>query len=216
MSDSGNKLTVTDLRYSRGGNILCEGLSFTLAPGELKVIRGANGSGKSTLLQILAGLRKPDSGQICWAGGAITEHENYPNLVCYIGHKHGMRPALSVFDNLRFWARMAGGELLLGAALNFFDLESLADTPFEALSAGWKQRVHLARLIISPAPLWLLDEPSSNLDAHATELLQSLLATRLERGGMIVMASHARIEGRTEQGSIDLDPVSPHTMSGAV
>lgn len=207
MSDSGNKLLVSDLRYSRGGTLLCEGLSFGLRPGELKVIRGANGSGKSTLLQILAGLRRADSGQVLWDNSPITEHELYPNIVCYIGHQHGMRPSLSVFDNLRFWARMYDTDMLLAAALNFFDLEALAHLPFEALSAGWKQRVHLARLIISPAPLWLLDEPTSNLDAHASELLQSLLATRLERGGMIIMASHARIEGRAEQSSIELDPV---------
>ncbi len=79
--------------------------------------------------------------------------------------------------------------------------------PFEALSAGWKQRVNLARLILTPAMLWLLDEPTSNLDAHGVGLLQSLLGTRLERGGMIIMASHAKIEGRSEGAdAIDLDP----------
>lgn len=207
MSNSGNKLIVSGLRYSRGHVLLCENLSFSLNSGELKVIRGANGSGKSTLLQILAGLRTPDAGQIQWEGAPLTDHPDYPMLACYVGHKHGMRPALSVVDNLAFWARLYDSPMLLGAAINFFDLGALAHMPFEALSAGWKQRVNLARLILTPATLWLLDEPTSNLDAHGIGLLQSLLGTRLERGGMIIMASHAKIEGRGEGAdAIDLDP----------
>lgn len=217
MSDSGNKLSVSGLRYSRGGAILCESLSFTLKAGELKVIRGANGSGKSTLLQILAGLRKPDVGSIVWEGVTLTEHPGYPMLVCYVGHRHGMRPTLSVLDNLSFWARMYDSEMLLAAAINYFDLDALVHVPFEALSAGWKQRVNLARLILTPAPLWLLDEPSSNLDALGIELLQSLMSTRLERGGMVVMASHARIEGRGQgEEAIDLDPYDSHIHEAVV
>lgn len=215
MSDSSNKLHVLGLRYSRGAVLLCENLSFGLDSGELKVIRGANGSGKSTLLQILAGLRTPDAGGVMWEGVPITEHPDYPMLACYVGHKHGMRPALSVVDNLTFWARMYDSEMLIAAAINFFDLGALAHMPFEALSAGWKQRVNLARLILTPATLWLLDEPTSNLDAQGISLLQSLLSTRLERGGLIIMASHARIEGRGEGAdAIDLDPYDASASEG--
>lgn len=186
---------------------MCEGLSFQMNAGDLKLIRGANGSGKSTLLQVLAGLRSPESGAITFEGQALKNHPDYPQMISYIGHHSGMRSNVSTLDNLGFWAQAAGNQSLLQAALRYFDLMPIAHAPIDTLSAGWKQRVSLARLIFSPAKIWLLDEPSSNLDAHGMELLQSLIATRLERGGMVVMASHARIEGR-EASAIDLFPIA--------
>lgn len=198
-----NILQVKNLQLTRGALNLCDGLSFGVGGGQMRVLRGANGTGKTTLLQALAGLRKPDAGQILWDGIPITQHDNYPKLLCYIGHRIGLRTDMRVDAHLEFFAHAYGNPELLGAALNYFDLWPLSHLPIGALSAGWMQRVQLARLILSPARLWLLDEPSHHLDAEALGLLQSLISTRLERGGLVIMASHAQIEG-IDAGTITL------------
>lgn len=195
MSDARHRLEVSNLSYSRAGALLCSDLSFHAGAGEMKVIRGANGSGKSTLLQILAGLYRADSGSVCYEGKPHDSHASYPDCVCYLGHRHGMRKELSVESNLAFWATCYGTNELLSAAMHYFDLIPLAQKPMDQLSAGWVQRTSLTRLILSPAKLWLLDEPTSNLDAQGSSLLQSLIVTRLERGGTVILASHAQIQG---------------------
>lgn len=203
MNNDSNILTVRNLALSRGALALCHGLSFTMKPGQMQVLRGPNGTGKTTLLQSLAGLLPVDAGEILWQGQPIKSHPQYPHIVCYVSHQSGLRRSLSVYDNLAFFADMYGNPELLRAALNYFDLTALMHLPISALSAGWTQRAQLARLIVSSAPLWLLDEPSHHLDSKGIDLLQSLVATRLERGGMIIMASHATVEG-IDAGTITL------------
>ncbi len=199
MSETGHRLEIRDLTIERGGITLYAGLNFTCETGQFKVIRGANGSGKSTLLQTIAGCYLPSKGEIVCDNVPITRHALYPQLFCYISHRQGLREGLSAQDHLTLWAKLAGNEALLDAAVHYFDLAPLMQMPVQALSAGWRQRVSLARLILSPAKIWLLDEPSSNLDARGSELLQSLIAVRLERGGIVIMASHAKIQGRDAQ-----------------
>ena len=185
-----NSFALTDLVIARDGSPLTAPISVSLAGGELLAVRGANGSGKSTLLKTIAGLLPPES-------GSIRVNGQWPAQVpiLYLGHKRGLVGSMSVDDNVSFWANMYQCAELVPAALHYFDLEEVADVPVEQLSAGWQQRVALTRLITVPSPLWLLDEPISNLDEEAGALLQSLIQSRLEQGGMALMTSHRSIQG---------------------
>jgi heme exporter protein A len=209
-------LQISNLSCSRGDLPLYQQLCFTLKSGEMRIIRGGNGTGKTTLLEVIAGLKRADSGKILWDDTPIKQAETYPECLCYIGHRPALRQALSVYDNLLFYAQLYRNTELLNAAMGYFDLQALAHLPVSALSAGWVQRTQLARLILSPASLWLLDEPTQHLDAKAISLLQSLITTRLERKGMVLMASHAKIEGiNAEDISLDSAPPQPQYLEAA-
>jgi len=185
-----NSLVLDSVVVARDGVALSDPISLTLAGGELLLVRGANGSGKSTFLKMLAGLLQPLSGSIQLNGV-------WPRAVpvLYIGHKRGLVGSMRVYDNIAFWAKACGCPELIPAALHYFDLEEVADVAVQQLSAGWQQRVALTRLVTFPSPLWLLDEPLSNLDDAAAGLLQSLIQSRTEQGGMVVMTSHIELQG---------------------
>ncbi len=186
-------LRIDRLAVERGGRIVLRDLSFTLAAGEVLVVTGRNGAGKSTLLRTIAGLLPPAAGQVAVAGasaevrGAETMH--------YLGYADALKPALSVRENLDFWAAMLAGADARGAepvaALAAFGLARLADLPAAYLSAGQKRRVALARLLLAPRPIWLLDEPLLALDAGAQARLAAVMASHVAEGGAILAASHA-------------------------
>ena len=181
-----NSLRIHALVVAREGAPLCGPVSVELERSQMLVIRGNNGSGKSTFLRTVAGLLPPLTGSIEKEGGRAP---------LYLGHKRGLAPELSVYDNVAHWARLCGHPELTFAAMRYFDLTDIADVPLHKLSAGWQQRVALTRLITVQSPLWLLDEPASNLDGQGAQLLQSLMQARLEQGGIIVIATHSDIQG---------------------
>ncbi len=156
---------------------------------------GPNGSGKSSLLRLIAGLLRPAGGSI---GLSVEDPDSDPGtdtdggLVHYLGHLDGLKRQMSVAENLRFWRQLYGGErpVSLDHVCMIAGVGHLADVPVAILSAGQRRRVGLARLLISPRPLWLLDEPLSALDADGTELLGQLMARHLAAGGAIVAATH--------------------------
>lgn len=185
-----NSLAFESLQVAREGVPLTQPITMHVSGGELLVVRGTNGSGKSTLLKTIAGLLPPLGGSIRFNGEALA-----PYPILYLGHKRGLAPELSVEDNVTLWARLSGASELIGAALHYFDLDDIRDLPIEKLSAGWQQRVALTRLITIPSPLWLLDEPLSNLDAEGISLLQSLIQSRMEQGGIVAMTSHHEMQG---------------------
>lgn len=181
-----NSIILEELLINREGIALSKPLSMEIATGQILVVHGANGSGKSTLLKILAGLLPVTHGRL------IRTQEDVP---LYLGHKRGLSPSMRVMDNVSFWAKAAGFPELTMAALRYFDLEDAAHTKVSELSAGWQQRVALTRLITMPSTLWLLDEPTANLDMAGMALLQSLIQSRTEQGGIVVMASHLPMQG---------------------
>ncbi|MES2983560.1 MAG: heme ABC exporter ATP-binding protein CcmA [Pseudomonadota bacterium] len=185
-----NSLTLASLVVAREGAPLTAPITLALEGGQMLAIHGANGSGKSTLLKTLAGLVAPDSGTIAINGAWPAARRPF-----YLGHKRGLVPTMSVYDNVAFWARAAGYPELTAAAMHYFELTDIADTTVTTLSAGWQQRVALTRLITIPTALWLLDEPTANLDTEGTALLQSLMQSRLEQGGIVVVATHTRVGG---------------------
>jgi heme exporter protein A len=190
-----NAFVGTGLACRRGERLVFEHLDFALPPGGALVLTGPNGSGKSSLLRLMAGLTPPESGRLAWNGAAIAEDAAaHRARLHFIGHADALKPVLTVAETVEFWAGMHGGDALAsaaGAALARFRLDPLAQSPCRLLSAGQRRRVALARLVASPAALWLLDEPLTGLDADAVADLDVALAEHRARGGMAVLSTHA-------------------------
>ena len=180
------RLTASALTAVRGGRTVFADLSFSLRAGELLAVTGPNGAGKSTLLRLIAGLLHPAGGSVRLEPADDTDIGVRSH---YLGHLDALKPSLTVRQNLAFWARLWGGgdpERALAAVA----LEPLADLHVAVLSAGQKRRVALARLLVAPRPLWLLDEPATALDATAEAALGRLIADHLAGGGMAIAATH--------------------------
>jgi heme exporter protein A len=185
----GAVLEARDLACLRGDRVVFAGLSFALAPGDALLLTGANGAGKSTLLRILAGLLSPADGLVVWQGDDIAgDPAAHAGRTRYVSHQDALKPALSVAENLGFFARLQGGAV--GPALAALALSPLADLPARVLSSGQKRRLALARLALAPVPLWLLDEPTTGVDAASVERLRPLLAAHRALGGIVVAATH--------------------------
>lgn len=183
-------LSCENLRVVRGEKLVFSQLGFSLQEGGILLLKGANGSGKTTLIKVLAGLLPADEGDIFWDGVSIKDNNEFKRNLMYIGHKSGVKTDATVYENLEFWAKIYDTELLIPAALKFFYLDKFADVPAGQLSAGWQRRVALARLIVSPCKLWLLDEPTNFLDEDAVILTASLIESRVQQGGIVITASH--------------------------
>jgi heme exporter protein A len=191
-------LVVENLVVIRGMRTVIDGVSLALAKGEALLLTGPNGAGKTTLLRTIAGFLLPERGAIRLEGAeperSLAEHCHY------VGHLNGIKPALTVGENLAFWAAyLAGGASaaeqarLIQNALEQLDLEALADIPAAYLSAGQKRRVGLARLMLARRAVWLLDEPTVSLDAQSTAAVSSLIETHLSAGGLALIATHMPI-----------------------
>ncbi len=169
-------------------------LGFTLDSGGAMVLRGPNGSGKSSLLRLLAGLGRPVEGTLRWNGHDIRDDFTaHRARSVYVGHADGVKPALSVRENLAFWAGLGDGANRVQAAIGRMGLLALADVAGRFLSAGEKRRLALARLLVRDAPLWLLDEPTVGLDSGALDIFESLLADHCASGGMVAVSTHTPI-----------------------
>jgi heme exporter protein A len=192
-SDSVPQLEADRLECQRGGRVLFRDLSFSLRAGEALLVEGENGSGKTSLLRLLCGLSHPASGEVRWRGRAIgTQRAEYAREMAWFGHQHGVKPELKAGENLAFAAALRGEARREGVerALERVGLEEQADIAGRALSAGQKQRLALARLLLSRARLWILDEPFTALDAAGGELVRALIGTHLGDGGLAVLTSH--------------------------
>lgn len=188
-------LTLNNITCEKGGRVLFENLGFTVGDCCLVAIRGANGCGKTTLLNVIAGLQKPAKGQILYANeDVLGEHyEEYCSIIQYIGHKNSMKPYLTVEENMNYWASLRGNEVVVPAAMRYFALDYVKDVLFSRLSAGWKRRVALSRLMLWKSEIWLLDEPFTNLDEETKTKTAGLITARLEQGGSVIIATHENI-----------------------
>ncbi len=189
----------------RGERTVFADLSFNCTDGGALVLRGPNGSGKSTLLRLMAGLLKANEGHLTWDGEAISdEPEEHNARLHYVGHADAVKPVLTVTENIAFWAQLRAAPKPLEKALEAFGIGYLADVPGRFLSAGQKRRVNLARLIASPAKLWLLDEPTTALDASAIDDLKREIEQHRASGGMVIASTHADL-GLTDAAVLNMD-----------
>lgn len=190
-------LQVAKLVCRRGDRLLFSGLDFAIEAGTLLHVRGRNGSGKTTLLRTLCGLFTPDAGEVRWQGESIHAlAEDYRHDLLYLGHLNGIKGDLTGVENLRLAATLDGDRVGIDAvwgALGQIGLAGFEDLPTRMLSQGQKKRVALARLILSRAPLWVLDEPFTALDLDAVDLLQGLIAAHVARGGLAILTTHQEV-----------------------
>jgi heme exporter protein A len=192
-------LAVERLAVIRGERQLFKDISFSLAAGEALLLRGPNGSGKSSLLRLLAGFLQPAAGNVTWQGKALDdEAEAYRAGLLYLGHQDAVKPQVSTEENLIYWARLCGlsASAAIECAAMALEQAGLARQrrlPGRYLSAGQKRRLGLARLLLRPAALWLLDEPTNALDSTAIAWLGSALAQHRAAGGLVLLASHVDV-----------------------
>ncbi|OEJ69687.1 heme ABC exporter ATP-binding protein CcmA [Magnetovibrio blakemorei] len=190
--------------HFNGDNLVCvrsertvfRGLTFTVPAGGALTLVGPNGSGKSSLLRMMAGLLQPASGSMTWDGeDALNDMDVHGARLHYVGHHDAVKPVLTAAENIGFWARLrGGGDDTIQGALDVFDIKHLYDVPGRFLSAGQKRRVNLARIIAAPAPLWLLDEPTTALDKATIKRLEAAIQRHRDGGGMVVLSTHADVD----------------------
>jgi heme exporter protein A len=181
------------LACRRGGRLVFAGLAFKITPGGALVLRGPNGSGKTTLLRVMAGLTPASTGTLAWDDVPTEDPEAHAAQLRFISHLDAIKPAFTVTENLAFWMSLWTGSVTdagVARAVGAFDLTRLAEFPARLLSAGQRHRLALARLLVAPAPLWLLDEPGNALDTPSREALARAIAGHRAAGGMVIVASH--------------------------
>ncbi len=172
-------LAAQDISLARAGVMVLTGLSFSLTAGRALILRGPNGAGKTTLLRAVAGLQP-------LAGGAITGNLDD---IAYGAHSDGVKPTLSVAENLQFWAQIYGTDLA-ASAMARMNLETLASRRAGQLSAGQKRRLGLARILVTGRKIWVLDEPTVSLDAASVALFGVAVQAHLAAGGAALIATH--------------------------
>ena len=186
-------LEVENVHLWRGERHVLRGVQFALARGDCLEVCGANGSGKTTLLRTLCGLIYPEEGRVLWDGENVRRDlPAFHAALAYLGHEPPLKSDLTARENLHYWAgirrRVEAEELT--AALARVGALPFCERHVRTLSAGQRRRVALAGIALLAVPLWLLDEPVTNLDAEGRELVADLIREQLARGGMVVAAVH--------------------------
>jgi heme exporter protein A len=191
-------LSVAELSCVRADHTLFSGVAFDLAPGECLHLEGGNGVGKTSLLRILAGFAPAAQGQVRWQGELLGSSAcRLSQDLLYLGHQLALKEELNALENLQTGAAIASTPVSRDAALAALQrlgLDSRAALPVRVLSQGQKRRVALARLVIQPQPLWLLDEPFVALDGPAQQSVASFMEAHLARGGMVLFTSHQPVD----------------------
>jgi heme exporter protein A len=177
--------------------VVFAGLNFSINEGDILYLKGSNGSGKSTLLRLMAGLIRPINGAILWNNENIKhDQELFWGCLHYISHQDAIKMSLTVEENLKFWVDMSGfksDRSKIHEALVTFSLNHLANLPTRYLSAGQRKRLNLARICVTPASLWLLDEPATSLDSISLSSLNGAIVAHRNTGGIVVLATHEEL-----------------------
>jgi heme exporter protein A len=198
MHDGTAHLTAAGLTCDRGERRVFSHIGFEVNAGGALAVVGPNGAGKSSLLRLLAGLLPPAGGVIAWNGHPVSEEPDaHRARLHYVGHADALKPTLTPAEMLRFHAALRGQRMTEAAvmtALGSFGLAALAELPARFLSQGQRRRAALARLVATPAPLWLLDEPTLGLDADSVTRLVAALARHRDAGGLVVVATHGGLD----------------------
>ncbi|EFY9977799.1 TPA: cytochrome c biogenesis heme-transporting ATPase CcmA [Shigella boydii] len=183
-------LEARELLCERDERTLFSGLSFTLNAGEWVQITGSNGAGKTTLLRLLTGLSRPDAGEVLWQGQPLHQvRDSYHQNLLWIGHQPGIKTRLTALENLHFYHRDGDTAQCL-EALAQAGLAGFEDIPVNQLSAGQQRRVALARLWLTRATLWILDEPFTAIDVNGVDRLTQRMAQHTEQVGIVILTTH--------------------------
>jgi heme exporter protein A len=187
-------LTINNVSYSINNKSIFQNIGFSISFNSCLILTGKNGSGKSTLLKIIATILKPTAGFIAWNNHKIENiMDDYRGDMLYLGGNNFFKEQLTIKENMEFWAKMFGEPILIPSAVEYFDLTKNLHQRVENLSAGWKQRAFLSQLLFRQATIWLLDEPSKDLDKNGKKLLFDLLSIKISQGGIVIFASHDEI-----------------------
>ena len=190
------RLEAREINAWRGDRHLLRDVSFAVEPGEFLKITGPNGVGKTTLIRVVCGLLPAESGVVEWRGRPVTSsNDEYHADLAYLGHLNSLKADLTARENLRFLAglRQSLGDADIDAALERVGILSRGDLAVRSLSAGQKRRLALARLLLSGAMLWILDEPVTNLDVAGIGLVEDLIRQHVGGGGLALAAAHQRL-----------------------
>jgi len=183
-------LEIITLSCVRDERTLFHQLSFSVDAGDIVQIEGPNGAGKTSLLRLVAGLSRPEQGEIHWHHRPIAQQrEQWHMSLLYLGHHPGVKAVLSPLENLRFYHRDCEDAQIF-AALESVDLLGYEEVPVAQLSAGQQRRVALARLWLSRATLWVLDEPLTAIDKTGIEKLMMKFAQHADNGGAVILTTH--------------------------
>lgn len=184
-------LQVIHLDFNYVDKQVLSDIGFSVPLGTLLHLRGSNGCGKTTLLKLLAGILSPERGEIRYGNQPIkNDLAAYQQQICYVGHKTGVSQLLTARENYRFELHRDKSSLSFEEMIKLFSLQGLEDIPCNLLSVGQRRRVALLRLLMSKAPLWLLDEPLVALDKEAIASLINVITNHLHCGGQVVLTSH--------------------------
>lgn len=190
-------LEARSLSCVRGTRLLFEDISFQIRPGEIRQVRGTNGTGKTSLLRILCGLSLPEHGEVLWDGTPIDQDRTgYHAQLAYVGHAPGLKLDLTARENLLFTLSLQATQehVDIDVVLERVGLDASANLVCRHLSAGQLRRVAIARLHLTSALLWILDEPFSAIDSQGVSDIETLLGTHLDNGGMVIFTSHQAIQ----------------------
>ncbi|ASP40246.1 heme ABC exporter ATP-binding protein CcmA [Bacterioplanes sanyensis] len=209
------ELHATGLCCERDDRMLFQNFDLTVTTGAMVQLAGPNGAGKTTLLRILAGLNHDFDGEVRFAGHELSEvYSDYAQQRLYMGHLAAVKKSLTALENLRWltaqW-QLADADLI--DALEAVELAGYEDTPCQQLSAGQQRRVSLARLLVVPTPLWILDEPFTALDKQGVAWLEQRICEHVSAGGMVIITSHHALHAVPGLRVIDLDQWAPEVCA---
>ncbi|TKB47531.1 cytochrome c biogenesis heme-transporting ATPase CcmA [Thalassotalea mangrovi] len=185
-------LNASNLTCIREERILFDALDLDFQPGDIWQIAGANGTGKTSLLRILAGLMEPENGEVCYQQTAIQKcAEEYHQDLLYLGHSPGVKSELTVLENLKFNLQLCSQDTeQCEKLLEQVDLFGFADTLAAHLSAGQHRRIALARLWLTQAKIWILDEPFTAIDKLGVKRLEQRILEHADQGGIVILTTH--------------------------
>ena len=189
-------LSAENLTLIRGERCLFEGLDFATSSGELLILEGRNGCGKTSLMRAIAGMLSLETGEVFWNEQPVRkQRQNFHGSLVWLAHRTGLKGDLNMLENLQFERSLRQQSTRDSESVyERLGIERLRKLPLRSLSAGQQRRVALARLLLADVPLWMLDEPFTNLDREGRKLVMELVDEHLAAGGLCVMAAHQDVE----------------------